>query len=57
MADIPDMSGWQVYACGSPLMVDAARRDFIARCKLPEGQFYADSFLSQADSPDFATVT
>jgi CDP-4-dehydro-6-deoxyglucose reductase len=32
-----------------PVMVDAARKDFIASCKLPEDEFYADSFTTQAD--------
>jgi CDP-4-dehydro-6-deoxyglucose reductase len=49
MADFPDLSGHQVYACGVPIMVDSARRDFIAGCKLPEDEFYADSFTTQAD--------
>jgi CDP-4-dehydro-6-deoxyglucose reductase, E3 len=47
--DLPDLSGYQVYACGVPVMVDAAKRDFTARCKLPEQEFYADSFTSAAD--------
>lgn len=47
--DFPDLSGHQVYACGAPVMVDAARRDFVARCRLPEDEFYADAFTSQAD--------
>jgi len=49
MQDFPDLSGHQVYACGVPIMVDSARRDFIAVCKLPEDEFYADSFTTQAD--------
>jgi CDP-4-dehydro-6-deoxyglucose reductase len=49
MADFPDLSGHQVYACGVPVMVDAARRDFTALCGLPEDQFFADAFTSQAD--------
>ena len=49
MEDFPDLSGHQVYACGVPVMVDSARRDFIARCRLPEEEFYADSFTTQAD--------
>ena len=49
MEDHPDLSGHQVYACGVPVMVDAARSDFIATCKLPEDEFYADSFTTQAD--------
>ncbi len=50
MQDFPDLSGHQVYACGVPVMVDSAKRDFIARCGLPEDEFYADIFTTQADS-------
>jgi CDP-4-dehydro-6-deoxyglucose reductase len=49
MEDFPDLSGHQVYACGVPVMVDSARRDFIEKCGLPEDEFYADSFTTQAD--------
>jgi CDP-4-dehydro-6-deoxyglucose reductase len=49
MADFPDLSAHQVYACGVPIMVDSARADFTAKCKLPEEEFYADSFTTQAD--------
>ena len=49
MEDFPDLSAHQVYACGTPAMVDAARRDFTQLCKLPEDEFYADSFTTQAD--------
>jgi CDP-4-dehydro-6-deoxyglucose reductase len=49
MEDFPDMSGVQVYACGAPVMVDAARADFSAKCGLPADEFYADSFLTEAD--------
>ena len=49
MQDFPDLSGHQVYACGVPVMVDAARRDFTGQCKLPDEEFFADSFTTQAD--------
>lgn len=49
MEDFPDLSQHQVYACGVPVMVDSAKRDFIATCKLPEEEFYADAFTSEAD--------
>ena len=49
MQDHPDLSGHQVYACGVPIMVDSARRDFSAQCKLPPEEFFADSFTSEAD--------
>ena len=49
MADLPDLSGHEVYACGAPVMVDAAQRDFVARCGLPAEAFFADAFTSEAD--------
>jgi CDP-4-dehydro-6-deoxyglucose reductase len=49
MQDLPDLSGHQVYACGAPAMVDAARRDFQTLCKLPADEFHADAFTSEAD--------
>jgi CDP-4-dehydro-6-deoxyglucose reductase, E3 len=49
MQDLPDLSGTQVYACGVPAMIDAARKDFITQCQLPEDEFYADSFTTAAD--------
>jgi CDP-4-dehydro-6-deoxyglucose reductase len=49
MADFPDLSAHQVYACGVPVMVDAAKRDFTQQCRLPEDEFFADSFTTQAD--------
>jgi CDP-4-dehydro-6-deoxyglucose reductase, E3 len=49
MEDFPDLSAHQVYACGAPVMVDAARKDFREVCGLPEGEFFADSFLTQRE--------
>ncbi|MFA7436922.1 CDP-6-deoxy-delta-3,4-glucoseen reductase [Castellaniella sp.] len=49
MADLPDLSGHQVYACGSPLMVEAARRDLVQHCGLPADCFFADAFVTEAD--------
>jgi len=49
MADLPDLSAYQVYACGAPVMVESAQRDFIAQCGLPEEEFLADAFTSEAD--------
>jgi CDP-4-dehydro-6-deoxyglucose reductase len=47
--DLPDLSGYQVYACGAPVMVESAQRDFTAHHRLPEDEFFADSFTSAAD--------
>ena len=49
MQDFPDLAAYQVYACGAPVMVEAARHDFVKSCQLPEEEFFADSFTSQAD--------
>jgi CDP-4-dehydro-6-deoxyglucose reductase len=49
MEDFPDLSGYQVYACGAPVMVESARADFSAKCALPAEEFFADSFLTEAD--------
>jgi CDP-4-dehydro-6-deoxyglucose reductase len=43
LADFPELSGYQVYACGAPAMIDAAKRDFMAQ-GLPEEEFFADAF-------------
>ena len=49
MQDLQNLSDYQVYACGAPLMVEAAQRDFVAECQLPNEEFFADSFTSEAD--------
>jgi len=49
MHDLPDLSGYQVYACGAPIVIDSARRDFALHCKLPADEFFADSFTTEAD--------
>jgi len=48
LEDIPDLSGYQVYACGAPIVVDSARSAY-TKVGLPEDEFYADSFTSAAD--------
>jgi CDP-4-dehydro-6-deoxyglucose reductase len=49
MQDLPDLSGHQVYACGAPIVVDSARRDYVALAKLPPEEFFADAFTTEAD--------
>lgn len=46
--DYADLSDYQVYACGAPLMIDAARRDFTAR-GLQAEEFFADAFTFSSD--------
>ena len=49
MHDLPDLMHHEVYACGAPIMVESAQRDFVMRCGLPDDAFFADSFTSEAD--------
>jgi CDP-4-dehydro-6-deoxyglucose reductase len=42
--DFADLSGYQVYACGGPPMIEAARRTFVETRGLPPNEFFADSF-------------
>ena len=48
LQDHPDLSGYQVYACGAPIVVESAQRDYAA-AGLPAEEFFADSFTSEAD--------
>ena len=49
LEDIPDLSGYQVYACGAPVVVESAQRDFSDLAGLDEAEFFADAFSSEAD--------
>lgn len=49
MADLPDLSAYEVYACGSPAMVDSAQQVLADQCHLPKDAFFADAFTSEAD--------
>ncbi len=49
MQDLPDLSGYQVYACGVPIMVQSAHRDFVGQCGLRDENFFSDAFVSRAD--------
>jgi len=49
LEDFSDLSGHQVYACGAPIVVDSAKRDFGAQAGLPAEEFFADAFTSEAD--------
>ena len=49
MQDLPDLSAHQVYACGVPVMVQSAHRDFIRESRLLEENFFSDAFVTSAD--------
>lgn len=47
--DFDDLSGHQVYACGAPVMVEAAHRSFTRELGLPEDEFFSDAFFLSKD--------
>lgn len=47
--EMRDLSGYDVYACGSPAMVRDAFKVMTTRCGLPAEQFLADAFYASAD--------
>jgi len=49
LEDLPDLSGYQVYACGAPIVVDSARNDYCELAGLAEEEFFADAFTTEAD--------
>ena len=52
LADYPSLKNFQVYVCGAPAMVQAARSEFVA-AGLSEQDFFSDSFVTKADvAPD-----
>ena len=54
LEDLPDLSAYQVYACGAPIVVDSARAEYSALAGLPPEEFYADSFTTEADKANAA---
>jgi CDP-4-dehydro-6-deoxyglucose reductase len=48
LEDHKSLAGFQAYVCGVPVMTQAARAEFVA-AGLPEGEFFADAFVTRAD--------
>jgi CDP-4-dehydro-6-deoxyglucose reductase len=44
MEDFADLRDYQVYACGSPVMVEAAHQALTTERGLPNEEFYSDAF-------------
>lgn len=44
LEDYADMSQYDVYACGAPVVVEAAHRDFTTLRGLPNEAFFSDAF-------------
>lgn len=45
ISDISELSKFDVYACGSPVMIDVAKKEFI-ECGMLQENFYSDAFIS-----------
>ncbi|MDR3453668.1 MAG: CDP-6-deoxy-delta-3,4-glucoseen reductase [Rhodoferax sp.] len=56
LEDFPDLSGYQVYACGAPIVVDSARADYTHLAGLSADEFYADAFTTEADKAQAGIV-
>ncbi len=48
--DFGSLASHQVYACGVPAMIHAARTDFVAHCGLPDQAFFCDAFVIAGDT-------
>ena len=53
LQDFPDLSAYQVYACGAPIVVDSAQADYLT-AGLPADEFFADSFVTEKDKAQAA---
>ena len=51
MEDFPSLAGYEVYACGAPAMISAARTDFTGRRGLPSEAFFCDVFVPEGGGP------
>jgi CDP-4-dehydro-6-deoxyglucose reductase len=49
LEDLPDLRAHAVYACGAPIVVESAQRDFVLEGGLDPERFFADAFTSEAD--------
>lgn len=48
LQDLPSLAGREVYACGAPGMIEAAREAFV-RAGLPSEDFHCDAFVPSAE--------
>jgi CDP-4-dehydro-6-deoxyglucose reductase, E3 len=56
LEDFPDLSSFDVYACGSPGLVEAALSDFTRLAGLPRDRFFAERFNHAGTAPHPAGV-
>jgi CDP-4-dehydro-6-deoxyglucose reductase len=56
LEDFPDLSSFDVYACGNPGLIVAALSDFTRNAGLPRDRFFAESFNHAGTAPPLASV-
>lgn len=56
LEDFPDLSSFDVHACGSPGLIEAALSDFTRLAGLPSHRFFAESFSHAGAAPQLASV-
>jgi len=44
LEDYSDLSGYQIYVCGAPIVVESAHREFTSQRGLPNEEFFSDAF-------------
>lgn len=49
LEDHADLSGHEVYACGAPIVIESAQKDFAQLAGMNPDGFFADAFTSAAD--------
>jgi NAD(P)H-flavin reductase/ferredoxin len=50
LADHPDLSGWEVYACGNPQMISESKTMFSNEAGLNADNFYCDPFVETGNT-------
>lgn len=50
LQDFPSLAGCEVYACGVPAMINAARRDFLGQAQLAPEDFHCDAFVTTEEA-------
>ena len=56
LEDFPDLSSFDVYACGSPGLIEAAFSDFTQAAGLPADRFFAERFNNAGTAPRLAAA-
>ena len=56
MDDFDSLAGYQIYACGAPIMIELGHKAFVAK-GLPEDEFFADSFTYATPETLTTTIT